>query len=201
MGTVSPVYEETYQHYLRQIKKIDLVAVSDRLNIKVDADEAIVPFVNSIYRVSGKGITGPDGRQPSLEFCVVLCKYLLMAPSIPVESNEWVSYRDLRDSGPLTVFWANEVEKKIEDYFTCKVDRLKTAGASLGGVLPQNSYPYDFSLKFFPLRKVPVLLLFNDKDDEFPAKSTLLLKKDADKYLDAESLAILGSVFAAGLMI
>jgi hypothetical protein len=46
------------------------------------------------------------------------------------------------------------------------------------------------------LPKVPSLLLFNDKDDEFPAQCSVLFEKRADKFLDMECLAMVGMLLS-----
>jgi len=40
-----------------------------------------------------------------------------------------------------------------------------------------------------------LLLLFNDKDDEFPAQGSVLFEKRAEKFLDMECLAMVGMLF------
>jgi hypothetical protein len=54
-------------------------------------------------------------------------------------------------------------------------------------------------MQFNALPRVPVLLLFNDADDEFPAHCSLLFEGRAEKYLDAECLAILGMLLSVYL--
>jgi hypothetical protein len=54
-------------------------------------------------------------------------------------------------------------------------------------------------MQFNPLPRVPLLLLFNDADDEFPAHCSLLFERRAEKYLDAESLGILGMLLSVYL--
>ena len=44
-----------------------------------------------------------------------------------------------------------------------------------------------------------LLLLFNDRDDEFPAGCTMLFNRNAESYLDPESLAMTGSFLAKRL--
>jgi hypothetical protein len=39
---------------------------------------------------------------------------------------------------------------------------------------------------------VPVLLLFNDSDDEFPAQCLVLFERRTEKYLDMECVAMVG---------
>jgi dienelactone hydrolase len=54
-------------------------------------------------------------------------------------------------------------------------------------------------MRFDALPKIPILLLFNDADDEFPAQCLLLFERRAEKYLDMECLAILGWLLAGYL--
>ena len=42
-------------------------------------------------------------------------------------------------------------------------------------------------------------MLFNDKDDEFPAQCSILFQKQAEFYLDPESLLMTGAVLARKL--
>ena len=48
---------------------------------------------------------------------------------------------------------------------------------------------------FDALPKIPMLLLFNDKDDEFPAQCSVLFENRAQKFLDMECLAMVGMHF------
>ena len=47
-------------------------------------------------------------------------------------------------------------------------------------------------MKLEALPRVPILLIFNDRDDDFPAQCSLLFEGRAGKYLDMECLAIAG---------
>lgn len=200
MALKSNAFKDTYLHYLSQIKGLDLWNVSERLGLEMSGNDVLVPLLGDSIKVSGTSISGPSGDTPTLERCVVVSKYLLMAPDFKGEATKWVSYKDLKDSGPLTVFWTNDVEKKVEDTFSGRADELANAINLFHGCQPKSDYPYDIALKVYPLPKIPFLLLFNDRDAEFPATCTLLIKKNADNYLDAESLAILGALFAARLI-
>jgi len=42
-------------------------------------------------------------------------------------------------------------------------------------------------------------MLFNDQDEDFPARCSLLFEKRAERYLDMECLAMMGWVLAAWL--
>jgi hypothetical protein len=47
-------------------------------------------------------------------------------------------------------------------------------------------------MQFEALPQIPVILLFNDADDEFPAQSSVLFERKAEKYLDPECLSMAG---------
>ena len=50
----------------------------------------------------------------------------------------------------------------------------------------------DLVMKLDALPRVPVLLVFNDQDEDFPAQCSLLFERRAEKYLDMECLAMTG---------
>jgi len=191
------VFQETYNKYLDQISRIELnQSFGEKLGINISNNTAQVPLFNELYEISAKEILNSSGKRPSFEICVVLCKYLLLCPAIGPTDNDWVTFKDFPDTGPLITYHINDVENPITKIFTGRLHELKEAGRLLGGVTPNIDLPYDVIMKFAPLPKVPVLLLFNDQDEEFPAKSSVLFEKRAEKYLDAECLAILGALFS-----
>ncbi len=196
----SSVFEKTYRNYLKQVATLNLKSMEHKLGITIVKDGGIISLFGTDYRISGQGITGMSGRQPSFEIRVVLCKYLLLCPEIPPREKDWINYREFKDSGPLTVFFANDVENKIAANFSGRPDNLEKACTALGGHRPEIELPYDLSMVFNPLPRVPVLLLFNDADDEFPAKCSVLFEQRAEKYLDAECLAIIGALLAGFLI-
>jgi hypothetical protein len=199
MITKSPVFEETLKNYLGQVGQIELKPLESKLGVEIEKDEVIVPFFGKPYRVSAEGVIDSLGKQPPLEISVVLCKYLLLCPKTNPVADQWVSYRDFKDSGPLTSYFLNSVEQPVAKHFSGRLEELKKACKILGGFQPYIKLSYELSLQFNPLPKIPVLLLFNDEDDEFPAHCSMLFERRAEKYLDAECLAILGMLLSVYL--
>ncbi|MEA1947837.1 MAG: DUF3786 domain-containing protein [Thermodesulfobacteriota bacterium] len=195
----SAVFEETLKNYLGQLGQIDFKYLENILGVAVEKDEVMVPFFGKPYRVSAKGVIDPSGKQPPLEISVVLCKYLLLYPKTNPIADQWVSYRDFKDSGPLTSFFLNAVEQPVANHFSGRLGELKASCDMLEGYQPVIKLSYELSVQFNPLPKVPLLLLYNDKDDEFPAHCSILFERRAEKYLDAECLAILGMLLSVYL--
>jgi hypothetical protein len=199
MITKSKAFEETLKNYLGQLGRIEFKYLENILGVAVENDEVVIPFFGKPYRVSTKGVRDPSGKQPPLEISVVLCKYLLLYPKTNPIADQWVSYRDFKDSGPLTKFFLTAVEQPVANHFSGRLNELKASCDMLGGYPPLIKLSYELSVQFNPLPKVPLLLLYNDADDEFPAHCSILFERRAEKYLDAECLAILGMLLSVYL--
>jgi hypothetical protein len=199
METTSSIFEYTYKNYLAQLSDIDIQGTEEILGIEVEGDAATIPLFSKPYNISKSGIFSPSGNQPSFDICVILCKYLLLCPDVPPKGKEWVAYRDLKDSGPLISYFAHDVERAIATRFSEKLEELAEASKALGGRRPDMELSYALSMQCYALPRVPLLMLFNDKDAEFSAKCSVLFESRAEQYLDAECLAMLGRLLFTSL--
>jgi len=189
------VYEQTYKDYLSRIAVLDFQFLADKLGLELDGQEAIVPFFETTYRLSGDSIADSSGKQPHLSISVILCKYLLMCPMIEPLGGNWMSYKDFKNAAPLVQAFYNTVTQPIAETFSGRLTELEKAGRKLGGHPPAEIFSYDLSLQFDALPRVALLLLFNDKDEEFPAQCSVLFEKRAERFLDMECLAMVGMLF------
>ncbi len=187
---MNAVYERTYNYYMSQFDNIDLKSIRQKLGVTVDKDEITIPLFGKPHKVSKDGVADPSGEKPALYICIILCKYLLMCPDVSPKGKEWATFRDLKDSGPLETYFANDIERPIADMFKGRLDHMNKACKALGGYPSDLEVNYDLAIQFDALPKVPVLILYNDADDEFGAKCSLLFDKFAEIYLDPECLAM-----------
>ena len=103
-----------------------------------------------------------------------------------------MSFKDFKDAAPLIQAFYNTVTQPLAETFSGRLAELENEGKKIGGYAPDNSFSYDLSMQFDALPKVSLLLLFNDKDEEFPAQCSILFEKRAEKFLDMECLAMVG---------
>lgn len=199
MKVENTVFDKTYTGYLKQIEGSDLKLIGNKLGLSFVENELTLPLLGDSYFVSGNGIRDENGHKPGFERCVILLKYLLLCPAILPEKYDWTAFRDLKNAGPLEKYFRNDVEMKITRFFTGKLNLLKKAVEMLGGEPPDIDIKYDLAAKMTLLPKLPAIITFNDEDDEFPAACSVLFENHAESFLDAESLAILGHVFAVKL--
>ncbi|MGD2186437.1 MAG: DUF3786 domain-containing protein [Desulfobacterales bacterium] len=192
MTEKSSVFEETYTNYLSQIARLDFKKIADRLGAETTGGELIVPFFGKPHRISADSISDPSGNRSNFSVCVILFKYLLLCPSDHPAENDWVSFKDFRDAAPFAGSFVNYTEAPIAKYFSGCVNLLETACRKIGGYPPAATFSYELCMQFDALPKIPVLMLFNDADDEFPAQCAVLFERRAEKYLDMECLAMVG---------
>lgn len=192
MTAQATVFERTYRDYISQVAGMDFRSVEQPLGGRVEGNAMLIPLFGEHCTVSGNGIADANGKQPALDVCVILCKYLLLCPVVTPHARDWVSYRGLKDSGPLTVYFRNDVERAIADHFSGRLDALEGACKGIGGYAPEIDGSYDLAMQFDALPRVPLILLFNDGDDEFPARASVLFERRSECYLDPECLAIIG---------
>jgi hypothetical protein len=192
MSEKSSVFEETYSNYLAQIGGLDFKKIADRLGAEIVGDELIIPVFGKPTRVSAAGISDSSGSRPKFSVCVILFKYLLLYPDHDPAENDWVSFKDFKDSAPFAGAFFNYTEVPLAKYFSGRLKDLEAACRKIHGHPPAATFSYDLCMQFNVLPKIPVLLLFNDADKEFPAQCAVLFERRAEKYLDMECLAMVG---------
>ena len=186
------VYEQTYRDYLSRIATLDFQFLADKLGLELDGQEVIIPFFGTSYRVSGNGIADSSGKRPHLSISVILCKYLLMCPMIEPLGGNWMSFKDFKDAAPLIQAFYNTVTQPLAETFSGRLAEIEKTAGKIAGRRPDEVFSYDLSLRFDALPRIPLLLLFNDKDEDFPAQCSVLFEKRAEKFLDMECLAMVG---------
>jgi hypothetical protein len=192
MTEKSSVFEETYTNYLAQITGLDFKKIAAQLGAEIVGDEMSIPFFGIPHGISAAGISDPYGNRPNFSVCVILFKYLLLCPGYDPVENDWVSFKDFRDSAPFAGSFVNYTEAPMANYFSKRVTQLEMACRKINGHLSAATFSYDLCMQFDVLPKIPVLMLFNDADDEFPAQCAVLFERRAEKYLDMECLAMVG---------
>jgi hypothetical protein len=118
-----------------------------------------------------------------------------MCPLIEPLGGNWMAFKDFKDAAPLVQAFSNTVTRPITKTFSGRVSELEATCQKIGGYPPNEDFPYDLCRQFDALPKVPLLLLFNDKDDEFPAQCGVLFEKRTEKFIDMECLAMVGMLF------
>lgn len=139
--------------------------------------------------VRDDGVYGGDRRLDSIAGILIL-RYLIAAGTGPL-TGEWVPYRFFRDGAIFAAHIKTHIEDALAREFMDKKGLLSERLMVLGARPHEAATNPDVSAVLEPLPHVPVLCLFWDRDEEFPASFQFLFDSSAPEYLDLESLAVL----------
>ena len=192
MADNDTIFDQNYQYYLEQLREVPFDAIAPKIGAEIDENNLIIECYGPKYQVSNESILDPNGTKAAYDLCVILSKYILLCPETAPQDHDWVAFRNLKDSGPLIGYFTNTVEAALGTSFTGRLDELKSASDSLGGYASKIDAQYDLTIQFDALPRIPVLLLFNDGDEEFPSACSILFESRVEAYLDAECIAMLG---------
>lgn len=202
MHEKAEVFETHYQDYCRRIGQCDLKPAAEILGIEPEGDGVCIRFLNETYHVSGEGIGDESGGRPAYGLCVILAKYILCCPDRIYHDPQWVAFRDFKKDAAITNvnYFTSDVEQAILGHFQGRPDGLERACRNLGGIPHVTGADYDVSMAIDLFPRISLLVLFNDKDEDFPALCRVLFQKHSEFYLDPESLAMSGTSLAKQLI-
>lgn len=192
------IFSRHYHDYLAKLATLDLPARADRLGAVVEGNGLRLRLLGRDYRLSSQEVVDEDGKRASYDTCIILCRYVLMCPAVVPAGEELVTFRNLKDSGPLTVFFADNVERSIAQRFSGRLADFRRTSREWGEAAGMTAN-VDAAARFAALPKIPLVVLFNDRDEDFPASCSVLMERRAESYLDAECLAMLGHGLARRL--
>jgi len=193
------VFKENIQFYLDRLQHVDWQRHAAVLGAQTTENGLSLTFFDQPYFISPHGISDAAGRPASYSVCIVLFKYILMAPSALPEMSGWAAYRDFPDAGPLLSYFAKNADGALVRSFSGHLDRFAAACRKLGAVQSSEISSYDLAMRFSALPRVPILALFNDADTEFAAHCSVLFDRSVAEFLDMESVAVLGTWLARQL--
>jgi len=199
-GQKAPSAEQALGALLETVRDADLSSQSGRAGgewTATPAEGVRLRFLDSEYLATTDGVQALDGQPATIWVKVFLLIYLTRATGRP-PSGTWVAYSDL----PNTISKARSFEEsaaRIATAFAGRKDELAHAALALGAERAQ-AQPAEVAYLLPALPRVPVLLLFWDGDEEFPARASLLLDRDVLDYLDQEALVFLAEALVARLL-
>ncbi len=180
-------YDGVFTELLETAYRTDAIANASVLGGGVEGDRVTVPLFGRDCLVRRDGVY-LDGRKIDTIGSILTVRYLLQAGSANLR-NLWLPYRDLRDGGQFARYIKAHLEDRIAQLFSKKTSVLKGRLEAIGGKPYEGEAQSDLAILVHPLPRVPVLCLFWDSDEEFPASFQFLFDASAPSYLDLESLA------------
>ncbi len=198
MSELRPVFGEIIQDYLHRLgERWDRID-TEALGVERRDGGIAVPLFGRSCLVTPESMDHGQEGLLGHSLAVLLAKYLLgpYAEPKPVE-DRWVSFREFPGSAPFQQGFNNTVERRLSDTRAGGLEALAQAVDHLGGTDAGPDFSYDLTRIMPGLPRVPLLLLFNDQEEGFPAQATVLFRPDAPTWLDMECIAIMGMALVA----
>ena len=195
------VYEQALTSLQPKVRALNFLKIAALFGAHaIGPDSLEITFLNEPYRITKEKILDASGKEPRPWISILIYNHLCM-PDPPEPSKEWITFSSVPASHAKDKAWAGHVEDVIAKHFTGNVAALKAACERFGGLPSAFSGSHDaaYEFRFFP--HYPALLLFYDAvaEENFPAQCKLLLDRTAPRYLDIESIVVLGEEFAGRL--
>ena len=175
------------------------VKIAETLGGKIVGDSFILPFYGIDYQVASSHVTDMRTRPANPAVTELMLEYLRRCPETIPEAGPWITFREFTGAGPLMGYFTTNTNKLIENTFADRAVSLERACLHLGGKA-MGDPGFDMSFVFSALPRVPILLRFNGREENFPAQSSLLFRKSAEIYLGLKSMAVCGTWLAGNLV-
>ncbi len=184
----------------RELKLMDPSWVGSRsgTGYSYQREAFIVPFFGDAYEVlfpRGE-VAGPGGTAAAEKEALIILHYLINADGAEVR-GQWVAYRDLPGARYHEPAFVAEVERPLSLGLAGKLEPLRRWAEKEARLL---DLPGDVALAWDVLPRVPLLLIFNEADEEFPASARMLFDVTAPNYLPTEDLSVLAETAAHRLL-
>jgi len=186
--THSDWQEELIQSLRLKIKDFDLSAITEDLGGEYREGRLFMHCLGRAFEIFPGGDIQSQGH--ITPWVKILLLHYINTHGKAELSGKWVSFSELRSGMVKASSFLREAEDPIKELFENNLERVSATIKRLGAKQSAD-FPTPNAWILFLLPKVPVVILYWPKEDEFPAKVKILFDQTADKFLDVESLMFL----------
>jgi hypothetical protein len=182
-------YDAVLLELLEEVKSKDAGASVPALGGSLIDGSARVPLFGDMCSVRKDAVYKGDAKLDTIGSILVL-RYLLTAGDDQLR-NAWVPYRELKDGAQFASYIKANIEDRLAKAFAGKQPFLRERLQALGASMYRSEAKPDVAAALHPFPRVPLLVIFWDKDEEFDASFQFLFDESAASFLDMEALAVL----------
>jgi hypothetical protein len=182
-------YDAVLAELLEEAKSRNAAANAPALGGSLVDGLAQMPLLGDICTVKDDAVYKGDSKLGTIGSILVL-RYLLTAGDDPLR-NAWVSYGDFKDGAQFASYVKANIEDVLAKAFAEKQALLRERLQAIGATMYRSEAKPDVAAALHPFPRVPLLVIFWDKDAEFDASFQFLFDESAESFLDMEALAVL----------
>ncbi len=152
-----------------------------------------LPYFKNVIYISKNRITTPQGMDLNRWEQVLIYNHMAQGGR-RAPSGKWMAFAEFPNTVSKVKSMTSHVEAPLIERFKGRTGELLAAAEKIGGMDHTEQFAKaDAALMFFPLPKVPVMLIFWDEipEDGFDAQVKLLFDQTVTEHLDIESILFL----------
>ncbi len=175
------------ERLMNEISNLDFNRIYKGIGCELVDSKLILRCMGRIYEIDKDGSIFPE---PEIKWIKILLLHYVRTSGTGDFTGEWISFSDIKGgSVKYSTFERDCVEplRKLFDGGTLKVvNNLKRLGsAEVSGI------PSRYAIRLDLLPKIRVLILYDERDEEFPSSLRILFDRITDRFLDVESIIFL----------
>jgi hypothetical protein len=182
-------YDQVLAELLGEARSRNAAANAPAPGGSLSDGSAQIPLFGDTCTIKDDGIYRGDSKLDTIGSILVL-RYFLTAGDDPLR-NAWVAYRDFKDGAQFASYIKANIEDVLAKRFAGKQALLRERLQAIGAAVYRSEAKPDVAAALHPFPRVPLLVIFWDKDEEFDASFQFLFDESAESFLDMEALAVL----------
>ena len=186
--------EQALNKARRELKLLDPSWIASRsgTTYSFPRQSFFVSLLGNIYHITYPAgmIEKSDGSPAGSREGLIILHYLVQADGMDIK-GEWVAYRDLPGARYHEPAFIAEVERPLSMGLSGRLAVLSRWVEVNARMLQLTG---DIAFAWEALPRVPLLIIFNEKDEEFPASARMLFDVSAPNYLPTEDLSVLAEI-------
>jgi hypothetical protein len=187
--TKSDWREELILSLKEEVKNINFKDVAEGIGAELKEDNSLaIKCMGRAFIISPDGeITTHGHMTPWIK--ILLLHYIRTSGKGEL-SGKWVSYSELRGGMVKASSFLRDCEEPIKEFVESYFDKTEEILKRLGAER-RNDFPTKYAWHLYLLPKIPAVILYWPKEDEFESKLKIIFDSTADRFLDAESIIFL----------
>jgi hypothetical protein len=187
--TKSDWREELILSLKDEIKNIDFSEIAEGIGAELKENNSLI-----IKCLGREFIISPDGEITTYGHITPWIKILLLhyirTSGRGELSGRWVSFSELKGGMVKVSSFLRDCEEPLREFLAKDFGRTETVLNRLGAERRED-FPTKNTWRLDLLPKMPVIILYWPREDEFESKVKIIFDSTADRFLDAESIIFL----------
>lgn len=188
--------EELLESLKGQIATLDFPARAERIGAVARGGRLVVRCLGKEFEIDEKGNIESQCHT-HVWFSIPLLNYVLSGQGQD-PSGEWVPFRLLEHGASGSPLFEQRCEKPLKRIADAHPELFEYLIDIFNGT-PSDNFNSDISVVLFPFPKLPILICYWKPEGELESQLHIFFDNTAEKNLDIETIAALGTGFASML--